>query len=115
MKHQLFDITSRTLDVSGHSSMVIAEVTGEIDVSCANGFAEAIHAITEPGPLIVDLSGLTYIDSAGFAALEGLLRQRGIAIVVEPHSPIHAAANLIDLPCHATIADAQQAIRGAGH
>ncbi len=115
MTEQMFDITSRKLDIAGEPAKVLAEVSGEIDVTNATPFTRAIRGLAGPRPLVLDLTGLKYIDSAGFAALDGLLRQHAITIVLEPHSPIRAAAMLIELPCHDSVADAVQANHSADH
>ena len=109
MTQQMFDINVRKLDTSDHRSAALAQVSGEIDVTSAAEFVQAIHATTGPDTVIVDLTGLTYIDSAGFAALDQLLHQDAITVVIGPDSPIHEAAMLVALPCHDTIADAQRA------
>jgi ABC-type transporter Mla MlaB component len=108
---RMFDIVVRTL--SDRPPAALAEVSGEIDVTSATEFTSAIHASTEVDPLIVDLTRLTYIDSAGFAALDYLLHKRAITIVINPRSLIHGAAKLVALPCYDTIADAQQAAHSA--
>ncbi len=114
MTQQMFDITERKLDIAGQPAKLLAEVSGEIDFTNANRFARAIRSLGGPRPLVLDLTGLRYVDSAGFAALDHLLRQHAITIVLNPHSPIRAAAKLIELPCHDTIADAVQAIHSTG-
>lgn len=115
MNQQMFDITNRKLEVAGQPSNVLVEVSGEIDVTNAPRFTRAIRGLAGPRPLVIDITGLNYIDSAGFAALDLLLRQHAITIVLEPQSPIRAAAMLIELPCHDTIAEAMLAISSADH
>ena len=110
----MFDITNRKLDIAGQPAKVLAEVSGEIDFTNATRFTRAIRSLAGPRPLVLDLTGLHFIDSAGFAALDDLLRQHAITIVLDVHSPMHPAATLIDLPCYDTIADAVQAIQSAG-
>jgi anti-sigma B factor antagonist len=88
------------------SAVVVVRAGGEVDTTNAAEFAEAIDAVPGPRPLIVDLSGLDYIDSAGFAAVDGLLSRQAIKVVLDPHCPIRAAAELIELPSHDTIEDA---------
>jgi anti-anti-sigma factor len=45
-------------------------VTGEIDMETAPVLREALaEAAAAPGPLVVDLSAVTFLDSAGVAAL----------------------------------------------
>ena len=52
-------------------TMVLA-ATGEIDMSNADAFAQALaqaRAAGGDGPFVVDLTGVEYLDSAGLAAL----------------------------------------------
>jgi anti-anti-sigma factor len=100
-----FQLSSREL--RGRSpAVVVVEATGEVDATNAAGFGVAIVAVEGPRPLIVDLSRIDYIDSAGFAVVDRLLSRQIITVVLDPHSPIRAAAKLIELPCHDTVEDA---------
>ncbi|ADB33486.1 anti-sigma-factor antagonist [Kribbella flavida DSM 17836] len=57
--------TGRTAD--GRQTLTVA---GEIDVSNAAAFATALsEASAETPPLVVDLTAVEYLDSAGLAAL----------------------------------------------
>ena len=54
---------------------VIAEVTGDMDMSTVAGLRERLFALAGSGhPLIVDLNRVTFIDSAGLGALVGAAR-----------------------------------------
>jgi len=78
-------------------------VSGDVDITNAAAFRVAIAELDGPRPLIVDLSPLRYLDSAGFAALDQLLTQPGIAVVLDPASPVRAAADIMGVPCHDTL------------
>ena len=55
---------------------VIAEVTGEIDISTVARLRERLFELAEGSqPLIVDLNEITFIDSAGLGALVGTARR----------------------------------------
>ena len=57
----------------------LIEVAGELDLSTANTF-EACLSVFEPGDeVIIDLSGLTFIDSTGIALLAQTSR-RGVKL-----------------------------------
>lgn len=86
-------------------------VTGEIDLVNAGEFAESVVALAQSRPAILDVSRLSYIDSAGFAALDRLLADRVVVVVLSPDSPIHKAAELIELPFHHD-ADAARRVLG---
>jgi len=55
---------------------VIAEVTGDIDMSTVAGLRERLFGLADSGqPLIVDLNRITFIDSAGLGVLVGTARR----------------------------------------
>ncbi|MBF6330430.1 STAS domain-containing protein [Nocardia transvalensis] len=86
-------------------------VSGEVDVTNAHDFAESVAALPGPRPLVLELSHLGYLDSAGFAALDRLLADDAVVLVLAPGSPIRRAAELVHLPFHA---DAATAVRSLG-
>jgi len=56
--------------------VVIAEVTGDMDLSTAAGLRERLFGLADSGqPLIVDLNRITFIDSAGLGVLVGVARR----------------------------------------
>ena len=88
--------------VSGREPAVTTEVavTGEIDVTNADEFSQSLMALDGRWPIILQLSGLGYLDSAGFAALDRLLALGVIVVVLSPESVVHKAAELMELPFH---------------
>jgi anti-sigma B factor antagonist len=105
VKQPLFQVTSREIG-DRTPPVVVVEVSGEVDATNAAEFTSALNEIAGPWPLVVDLSGLDYIDSAGFSAVDRLLTRQAVIVVLDPHSPIHAAAKLIELPSFDTVEDA---------
>ena len=92
------------LDLSGSGgAAVTAQVSGEIDVTNAAEFARSMEGLSTSGPVILDLRGLQYLDSAGFAVVYRLLGQGLVVVVLAPDSPIHPAATLVGLPFHESI------------
>ncbi len=75
-------------------------VTGEVDVTNAGDFAKSVTALPGRRPLLLELSLLGYLDSAGFAALDRLLADDTVVLILAPGSPIHRAAELVNLPFH---------------
>ena len=81
-----------------------ASITGEIDLSNARPLLDTIAA-TMPDDAVVavlDLTGTTYLDSAGIAAIFRLaerlrLRRQDLRLVVPPDSPIRAVLRLTRL------------------
>jgi anti-anti-sigma factor len=51
-------------------------IAGELDAVAADTFAERVDAAVRrlPGPVLVDLSGLTFIDAQGARALDAVMR-----------------------------------------
>jgi anti-sigma B factor antagonist len=75
-------------------------VTGEIDVTNVDEFTRSVLDVPGPRPVILQLSGVKYLDSAGFAALDRLLEQNAIVLVLSPDSFMFRVAELMCLPIH---------------
>jgi anti-sigma B factor antagonist len=88
-------------------------VTGEIDAANADSFAQSVIDMCHDQPVVVDLSRLVYLDSAGFAALDHVLAA-GAVVVVSPDSLIHRAAELMNLPFHPDVDTARRTLGHAG-
>jgi anti-sigma B factor antagonist len=86
-------------------------VTGEVDVTNVDEFTRAVLAVPGPRPLILVLSGLKYLDSAGFAALDRLLEQDAIVLVLSPDSFMYRVAELMCLPIHHDTESARRVLR----
>ncbi len=97
-----FTLTVQRLHL-GRAEHTAVTVTGDIDVANAADFVTAVGGIDGRRPLILDLNSLHYLDSAGFAALDRLLADGAVLIVLAPDSPVYAAATLMGLPCHETV------------
>lgn len=98
-----------TLHELGDGPTTVVAAAGEIDATNADDFAQSVGALPGPRPVILELSGLQYMDSAGFAALDRLLAQGAAVLVVSPESLVYRAAQLLELPFHR---DAEAARRG---
>jgi anti-sigma B factor antagonist len=59
------------LEVREHERAVVVAVRGELDIARVQSFADALErAVSSQRPqVVVDLSGLQFIDSSGLAAL----------------------------------------------
>jgi anti-sigma B factor antagonist len=101
---------------SGSAADTPAEVTvtGEVDVTNVDEFTRSVLAVPGVRPVILELSGLKYLDSAGFAAVDRLLAQDAIVVVLSPDSLVHRAAELMCLPFHHDIETARRAVQEAG-
>jgi anti-sigma B factor antagonist len=68
-----------SVTVSRDRGVVIAEVTGDIDMSTVAGLRERLLGLADSGqPLIVDLNRVGFIDSAGLGALVGVARRADV-------------------------------------
>lgn len=108
MPDSQFQLRTATLD--GAPPAIEVTVTGEVDAACAGQFTRAVQALPGPRPLVVNLSSAFYFDSAGFAALDRLLADTTIVLVVEPTSALFAATQLMCMPAHHSCAAARKAL-----
>lgn len=92
----------------------LATVTGEIDVTNAQAFIECVGGLSEARPVVLDMSSVGYLDSAGFAALDRLIANRTVLIVIAPGSGIYKAAVVIELPFHHDTDSALRVLAGDG-
>jgi anti-anti-sigma factor len=80
---------------------VVARVTGEIDMSNAEELGATVIGATpnEAQGVVLDLSRVDYLDSAGIYVIYGMrssLQARGqsLILVIPPRSPVHDALRL---------------------
>jgi anti-anti-sigma factor len=63
----------------------IVTIRGEIDLSNAADLAKALGEAADRGePVVIDAGELTFIDSAGFAAIQRLIERATVQLVVPP-------------------------------
>jgi anti-sigma B factor antagonist len=68
-----------TVTVRPERGVVIAEVTGDIDVSTVARLRERLFEVVDSGqPLIVDLNRISFIDSTGLGVLIAAARRAGM-------------------------------------
>jgi len=98
---------------SGTLAGTPAEVTviGEVDVTNVEEFTRCVLAVPGGRPIILELSGLKYLDSAGFAAVDRLLARDAIVVVLSPESLVYKAAELMCLPFHHDVEAARRALQ----
>jgi anti-sigma B factor antagonist len=75
----------------------VVTAVGEIDMSNADRFRDALgQAAADGGPLVVDLTGVEYLDSAGLHALFAFTP--GLALIASPLLvPVLAISGLSDV------------------
>jgi anti-anti-sigma factor len=105
-----------------HGAVPVVAIAGEIDASNSADIAEHLRAAlsNRSEALVVDLSGTTYIDSAGLNVLFELgtalrERQQQLHLVVAQPSPIARMVAIVGLdaavPTHPTRAAALDVLR----
>jgi anti-sigma B factor antagonist len=77
---ETFSLTRKSL---AHCELVA--LAGELDLAAAPQVSDSIDALADPTrPLVVDLSGLEFIDSTGIHALVHPTPQQGAVVLVCP-------------------------------
>lgn len=78
-----------TVDIDTHGAAVVVSVRGELDLATVPVLRERLESVGEvsstPSPLVIDLSPVTFIGSAGLALLVELHNQcteRGVPMAV---------------------------------
>jgi anti-anti-sigma factor len=105
-----FSLQTTTTNERGPATVT---VTGELDATNAARFTAAVEQIATGRAVVLDLSDLLYVDSAGFAALHRILANHAVTIALSPLSPLRKAAALMDLPHQDTVEQAVAALRFA--
>jgi anti-anti-sigma factor len=93
------------LDFEERGDVVVARLSGELDLSNVHDIGDALNAAvtSRTAGLVVDLSAVTHLDSAGVRLLFdlrqrlGTARQRLVA-VVPPDAPIREVLELAAVP-----------------
>ena len=105
------------LEIEERGDAVVARVTGELDIAGAPGLGERIHDAvpTSARVLVVDFSGLDFIDSSGIAMLFGLARRLGsrrqeLRVVARSGKPVSRVLQIVEFdraaPVHETLDEA---------
>jgi anti-sigma B factor antagonist len=93
------------------STPVEVTVTGEVDASNVHAFARSLEELPGTRPVILQLSNIRYLDSAGFSALDRLLADNAILIVLAPNSFMYRVAELMCMPIHHDVEAARQVLQ----
>ena len=108
------------LEIEERGDVVIARMSGELDIAGAPGMGDRIHEAvpTSARRLVVDLSGLDFIDSSGIAMLFGLTRKLGsrrqdLRVVARSGTPVSRVLQIVEFdraaPVHETLDEALEA------
>lgn len=107
--------------VDSSAGVTVARIDGELDKLAAGAVGSRLEGLVDEGRLVVDLGGVTFLDSAGLHMLFGLSRTvaaRGgqLALAVAEGSPVSRVVELAHLagvmPVRASVEDAVAALSG---
>ena len=100
------------VQITPASNALIAHVTGEVDMSNAEEVGATVIGATpnEAQGVVLDLSGVDYLDSAGIYVVYGMrasLQARGqlLILVIPQTSPVHASLRLAGAERPGEVAD----------
>jgi anti-anti-sigma factor len=95
------------VEVDRSHPIPIARLSGEVDSFNADAIEPALLALA-PGPLIIDLSQLAFLASAGLRVLFKLANRCVLLAVVAPaHAPFRRALDVAELSTVAFVADSR--------
>ncbi len=98
------------LTVENHDGHQLARVSGELDTFGAQTFKERLGQLVTADRCVVDLRGLSFVDSAGLHALFGVCRVAkeagaSLVFVVPADSPVRRVIDLVQLADVAPVCD----------
>lgn len=89
--------------------LVVLRLTGELDLASAYSLDDAIDAFRSPSHVVIDMRGVTFIDSTGLRCLlraNGLAERRGIELtIVRGPRQVAEVFRLSGLDKHLPLAD----------
>lgn len=97
--------------MSLHPHAVVVTLTGELDADTARRFRSLVaeHLLAGPGNMVLDLAGLSFVDSAGLAAMisadKGLRRAGMRLVLAAPPTPVRKIMRLTGIDAVLTTAD----------
>jgi anti-sigma B factor antagonist len=105
------------LEIEERGEVVIARVSGELDIAGAPAMGERIHDAvpTSARTLVLDFGRLEFIDSSGIAMLFGLARRLGsrrqeLRVVAGSGQPVSRVLQIVEFdraaPVHGTLDEA---------
>ncbi len=105
------------LEIEERGEVVVAHMTGELDLAGAPGMGERIRDAvpTSARGLVVDFSELDFIDSSGIAMLFGLARRldsrrQQLRVVARSGKPVARVLDIVEFdraaPVHETLDEA---------
>ena len=100
------------IDIEARGDVVVARVTGELDIAGAPSTGDRIaeSVPTSAAGLVVDFTGLEFIDSSGVAMLFGLARRldsrrQRLRVVAAPRGPVSRVLEIVEFERAAPVRD----------
>ncbi len=98
------------LTIERHDGHQFVRVSGELDTFAAQSFKERLGQLVTVERCVVDLGGLSFVDSAGLHALFGVCRVAkevgaSLVFVVPADSPVRRVIDLVQLADVASVCD----------
>ncbi len=78
-------------------------IAGEVSSAAELTLRDALGTAGGTGPLIIDLTGVTYLDTAGLELLKELAAERGLEVVMGPECPVFSVVQVSGLCDEATV------------
>ena len=109
---------------AGDEQVIVARITGEIDLASAEGVGAELSAAVPNRALglVIDLSGTSYLDSSGVSLVFELTerlrrRQQQLRLVVPEAAPLRRVLRIVDpdgaVPIVTSVEEASAQIRAA--
>jgi anti-sigma B factor antagonist len=89
-------VTPVDMEVTPGPAQTVVKVVGEVDLSNVEQFRRTLFSTVDQ-PVVVDLSGVDYIDSSGIAALFGRAAAGRLEIICPPEGPVRALVEVTRL------------------
>jgi anti-anti-sigma factor len=104
------------LEVEERDDVVVARITGELDIAEAASTGDAVLAAVPSAAhgLVLDLCDLSFIDSSGIAMLFALARQLSsrrqlLRVAARPDGPVWRVLEIVELSRAAPVHDSREA------
>jgi anti-anti-sigma factor len=109
-----YELAQRATD---DPSLVLVDVTGELDLTNAHELEEQLEALTESNGarLVLDLNRVVFVDSAALHVLFRVARRLGkgrFGLVLEPSAAVARTLAIVGISEVATIAETTDALAG---
>ena len=89
---------SYSLEFVRHGDVCVARLTGDVDLANASEVEAGLAGAIPPNDvLVVDITGVTYFDSTGFALLGRLAHRFAVRVVLSTTSVIYRAFRITGL------------------